>query len=145
VTSAAPTTGADGVATVGSWILGGMNGSNTLTATASGASVTFSATGSAPTDLRGIYVVTSASIIFTSASGVASQAAMAVPGVDGVTLVADWSTLETSRGNTVSPGWTNGSATRSPWGRRSRWQSRRVTARPPGSFSPRQRAVAQPD
>lgn len=47
VTGATPTTGADGVATVGSWTLGGAPGPNTLTASASwvsGSPVTFAAT-----------------------------------------------------------------------------------------------------
>lgn len=50
VTGATQTTGADGIATVGSWVLGTTAGSNTLTATGAGLTgspVTFSATGTA--------------------------------------------------------------------------------------------------
>lgn len=49
VTGASPVTGADGTAAVGSWVLGGAAGTNTLTATVGALpAVTFTATGTAP-------------------------------------------------------------------------------------------------
>jgi hypothetical protein len=49
ITGAAQTTGADGVARVGSWLLGATAGTNTLTAEAAGlATVNFTATGTVP-------------------------------------------------------------------------------------------------
>jgi len=53
VTGGGPVTGSDGVATVGSWVMGGSPGANTMTATVTGGGitgnpVTFSATSAAP-------------------------------------------------------------------------------------------------
>ncbi|HYV98524.1 MAG TPA: hypothetical protein VE967_13800 [Gemmatimonadaceae bacterium] len=47
ITGGSQTTGANGIATIGSWTLGGTAGANTLQASSAGVSVTFTATGTA--------------------------------------------------------------------------------------------------
>ncbi|HYK10632.1 MAG TPA: Ig-like domain-containing protein [Gemmatimonadales bacterium] len=79
VTAASPTTGTDGIATLGSWTLGTVAGSNTLTAAAGGFSgggnpVTFTATGTAgaatqlvftvqPTNTQSGHIITPAVVV----------------------------------------------------------------------------------
>ena len=57
---------------------------------------TFSAgtgTTNTPVDVRGIYVIV-LDDVFNSAEGLKARSALKVPGVDGMTLVADWSSYE---------------------------------------------------
>ncbi len=50
-----------------------------------------------PADVRGMYVIV-LDYIFSSPQGVQAQSALKVPGVDGMTLVAGWNSIEPSRG-----------------------------------------------
>jgi hypothetical protein len=103
VTGATQTTGANGIATAGSWILGPLAGANTLAVRAAGITggpVTFTASSTSTTDQRGIYVYTE----HLNTDSLAAVQSLSVPGVDGMTLLLGWASIEPSRGtlNTTS-------------------------------------------
>ena len=58
---------------------------------------TISVDSNPPTDVRGIYVIV-LDYVFSSPNGLQAQAALKVPGVDGMTLVCDWNSFESVRG-----------------------------------------------
>src|SRR5712691_7422356 len=76
ITGATQTTGASGIATVGSWTLGTAAGANTLTATSpglNGSPVTFTATGTAGAPSAGQSLVSAAPGTITASSGTSTS------------------------------------------------------------------------